>query len=61
MHSITIHQAIRAEGDAIWRALVDGTVTPAYYVGFGHAQLADLSTATDKARRDALAIAVCEL
>jgi hypothetical protein len=27
----------------------------------GYTQLADLSTATDKARRDAPAIAVCEL
>jgi uncharacterized protein YndB with AHSA1/START domain len=34
MSTITIHQAIRGEADAVWRALVDGTMTPAYYVGF---------------------------
>lgn len=34
MTIITIHQAIRADADAIWHALVDGSVTPAYYVGF---------------------------
>ena len=34
MSTITIHQAIKGDADAIWRALVDGTVTPAYYVGF---------------------------
>ena len=34
MSTITIHQAIRDDGDMIWRALVDGTMTPAYYIGF---------------------------
>lgn len=34
MSTITIHQAIHGDADAIWRALVDGEMTPAYYVGF---------------------------
>ncbi len=34
MSTITIHQAIKGDADTIWRALVDGTMTPAYYVGF---------------------------
>ncbi len=34
MSTITIHQAIRGDADAIWQALVDGSMTPAYYVGF---------------------------
>jgi uncharacterized protein YndB with AHSA1/START domain len=34
MSTITIHQAIKGDADTIWRALVDGSVTPAYYVGF---------------------------
>lgn len=29
-----IQLAIRADRDAVWNALVDGTITPAYYVGF---------------------------
>ncbi len=29
-----IQLAIRATPDEVWRALTDGTVTPAYYVGF---------------------------
>lgn len=29
-----ISLAIRAEADAVWRALTDGAVTPAYYYGF---------------------------
>jgi uncharacterized protein YndB with AHSA1/START domain len=34
MSTITIHQAIRGDADVVWQALVDGTMTPAYYVGF---------------------------
>jgi uncharacterized protein YndB with AHSA1/START domain len=34
MHTITIHQAIKGDPDQIWEALVDGSITPAYYVGF---------------------------
>jgi uncharacterized protein YndB with AHSA1/START domain len=34
MSTITIHQAIRGDAAAIWRSLVDGAITPAYYVGF---------------------------
>lgn len=34
MTTITVHQAIRGDPDAIWEALVDGSVTPACYVGF---------------------------
>lgn len=34
MQTITIHQAIKGDADQIWRALVDGSITPAYYVGF---------------------------
>jgi uncharacterized protein YndB with AHSA1/START domain len=34
MSTITVHLAIRGDADTIWRALVDGTMTPAYYVGF---------------------------
>ena len=34
MQTITIHQAIKGDPDSIWRALVDGALTPAYYVGF---------------------------
>lgn len=34
MSTITIHQAIKGDADTIWRALVDGSMTPAYYVGF---------------------------
>lgn len=34
MTTITIHQAIKGDAEAIWQALVDGATTPAYYVGF---------------------------
>lgn len=34
MTTLTIHHAIKGDADTIWRSLVDGTVTPAYYVGF---------------------------
>lgn len=34
MSDLTITLAIRATPDAVWNALVDGTVTPAYYLGF---------------------------
>lgn len=34
MSTITVHLAIRGDADTIWRALVDGSMTPAYYVGF---------------------------
>lgn len=34
MSTITVHQAIKGDADSIWHALVDGAVTPAYYVGF---------------------------
>lgn len=34
MSTITIHQAIKGDADTIWRSLVDGSITPAYYVGF---------------------------
>jgi uncharacterized protein YndB with AHSA1/START domain len=34
MSTITIHQAIKGDADQIWQALVDGSITPAYYVGF---------------------------
>lgn len=34
MSTITIHQAIKGDAVTVWRALVDGTMTPSYYVGF---------------------------
>lgn len=34
MTTITVHQAIKGDAATIWRALVDGSVTPSYYVGF---------------------------
>jgi uncharacterized protein YndB with AHSA1/START domain len=34
MTTITVHHAIKAEPETIWRALVDSEMTPAYYVGF---------------------------
>lgn len=34
MSTVTVHLAIRGDAPTIWRALVDGTLTPAYYVGF---------------------------
>ena len=34
MSTITIHNAIKGDAATVWRALVDGTMTPAYYVGF---------------------------
>ncbi len=30
----TIQLAIRADRETVWHALIDGTVTPGYYVGF---------------------------
>ncbi len=30
----TVRFAVRASADEVWRALVDGSVTPQYYVGF---------------------------
>lgn len=32
MTTITIHQAIEGDAESIWRALVDGSITPAYRV-----------------------------
>lgn len=34
MTTITVHHAIKGDAATIWRALVDGSVTPSYYVGF---------------------------
>lgn len=34
MSTITIHQAIKSDAATVWQALVDGSMTPAYYVGF---------------------------
>lgn len=34
MSTITVHHAIKADPETIWQALVDGEITPAYYVGF---------------------------
>lgn len=34
MSDITITLAIRATPEALWHALTDGAVTPAYYIGF---------------------------
>jgi uncharacterized protein YndB with AHSA1/START domain len=33
-HPVTVSLAIKAEPEAIWAALTDGTVSPAYYYGF---------------------------
>jgi uncharacterized protein YndB with AHSA1/START domain len=32
--TITINMAIRADAATVWRALIDGSMTPAYYIGF---------------------------
>jgi uncharacterized protein YndB with AHSA1/START domain len=34
MTTITVHQAIKGDADTIWGMLVDGSITPMYYVGF---------------------------
>lgn len=34
MNTITIHHAIKGDAATVWQALVDGSITPAYYVGF---------------------------
>lgn len=34
MTTITVQHAIRGDAAAIWAALTDGAITPAYYVGF---------------------------
>jgi uncharacterized protein YndB with AHSA1/START domain len=34
MTTRTVQIAVRADRAAVWRALTDGTVTPAYYLGF---------------------------
>jgi len=34
MSDVNITLAVRATPDAVWTALVDGAVTPAYYLGF---------------------------
>jgi uncharacterized protein YndB with AHSA1/START domain len=34
VNTITIRHAIKGDADTIWQALVDGEITPAYYVGF---------------------------
>ncbi len=32
--TVAVHQAIKGSAEQIWRALVDGEITPLYYVGF---------------------------
>lgn len=32
--AVSVELAIRADAAAVWRALVDGAITPAYYYGF---------------------------
>ena len=34
MSDINTTIAVRSSADAVWRALTDGTITPAYYLGF---------------------------
>ena len=43
--TLTVQLAIRATPDQVWSALTDGTVTPAYYLGF-EANYGDLASGT---------------
>lgn len=47
MHStLTVQTAVRASAEQVWQALTDGSVTPAYYLGF-EAHFGDLAPGSD--------------